>query len=80
MFKVTTLLVNPEFETIRDDIYQLQGPNPNLPYKALPRRMVIDMVKFIVLWLNDLPADGGVPITITPMVTISGAALYFQRH
>ena len=30
-----------------------------LAYKALHRRMVIEMVKFIVLWISNFPDSGG---------------------
>ena len=76
-FKIATLLMDPEFYPMRDDIYELEGTTLNttstkehvteiertirvlkermgdlmtsLPYKQLPIRMVIDMVKFIAL-------------------------------
>ena len=51
-----------------------------IPYKSITRRMVIDMVKFTVLWLNALPENWGVSTTINPRGIIIGVTLGFRRH
>ena len=38
------------------------------------------MVKFIVLWINSLPSNGGLSTTISTREIIKITTLYFKRH
>ena len=42
--------------------------------------MVIEMVKFIVSWIDDFPVNGGVSTTISTKVIINGTMLDFKRY
>ena len=42
--------------------------------------MLIHMVKFIVLWINSLPSNGGLSTTISTREIIKITTLYFKRH
>ena len=52
----------------------------SLLYKALPIRMLIEMVKFVILWLNDFTNKRGGSGTIITRGIITGMALRFRQH
>ena len=58
----------------------MQALTSSLTYKAIPRSMVIEIVKFIMLWLNDFPANIGASKTISRRRIIMGMDLDFKRH
>ena len=52
----------------------------SLTYKLLPRRMAIEMVNLIVLWINAFPDNRGVSDRIGSRGMITGTTLDFRRH
>jgi hypothetical protein len=51
-----------------------------LPYKKMPSRMVVEMVKASVCWLNMFPADDGVSDTLSPREIVAGLKIDFHKH
>jgi hypothetical protein len=52
----------------------------DLPYKILPKQVVIHFVYFLVLWLNSLPSAVGVSDKYSPCKIVTGCELDFNKH
>ena len=52
----------------------------SIPYKASPRILVIETVKFTVLYINLFMSRGGVSTTISPIGVITGTTLGPKKH
>jgi hypothetical protein len=51
-----------------------------LPYRKMPSRMVVEMVKASVFWLNMFPVDDGVSDTMSPREIVAGLQIDFHKH
>jgi Reverse transcriptase (RNA-dependent DNA polymerase) len=51
-----------------------------LPFENMPPRMVIEMAKSSVFWLNAFPHCQGVSNTLSPRTIITGQNVDFNRH
>lgn len=51
-----------------------------LPFKRVPRIMIIELVKAMVFWLNSVPANDGVSDTISPRTLLTGQKIDYNRH
>jgi Reverse transcriptase (RNA-dependent DNA polymerase)/Zinc knuckle len=51
-----------------------------LPFKKIPKRMIIEMIFYVVFWLNALPALNGVSSTISPRGIVIGSSIDFVKH
>jgi hypothetical protein len=51
-----------------------------LPFKKLPTRMIIELVKAMVFWLNAFPANDGMSDTISPRTIMTGKKLNNVKH
>ena len=51
----------------------------SLPFKCIPKLMLRELVKFVVLWLNAFPTKGG-PLHISPHEIVTGVALDYEKH
>jgi len=51
-----------------------------LPFKKMPRLMLIELVYHVVLWLNAFPANSGVSETLSPCEIIYRHKLDFAKH
>jgi hypothetical protein len=51
-----------------------------LPFKKMPRLMLIELVYHVVLWLNSFPANSGVPETLSPREIVYRHKLNFAKH
>ena len=51
-----------------------------LPFKKLPRRMIIEMVYNVIFWLNAFPHRDGVSDTISPRTLMTGKHIDFNKH
>ena len=51
-----------------------------LPYTALPMKMVIHLVYFVVLWLNAFPSKKCVSDNISPREIVSRKKINFIKH
>jgi len=51
-----------------------------LPFKQMPARMITEMVKSSVMWLNVFPASDGVSTTLSPRTTVTGKTPDHNQH
>ena len=51
-----------------------------LPFKRLPARMVIELVRRAVFWLNAFPHQNGVSDTMSPRTIITGRHVDYNKH
>ena len=51
-----------------------------LPFKKMPRLMLIDLVYHVVLWLNAFPTNSGVSETLSPDEIVYRHKLDFAKH
>ena len=51
-----------------------------LPFKKIPGRLVIEMAKSAVFWLNGFPIASGVSQEASPRTIITGQKLDYSRH
>jgi hypothetical protein len=51
-----------------------------LPFKNIPRRIIIEMLANVVLCINAFPPASGVSKTYSPRTIMTGTALDFNKH
>jgi hypothetical protein len=51
-----------------------------LPFKAIPGRIIIELVYYAAFWLNDFPLSSGVSAFYSPRTIMTGMALDFAKH
>jgi hypothetical protein len=51
-----------------------------LPFKQLPSRMIIELVRNSVSWLNMFPVNDGVSPTLGPRAIVTGVQADYQHH
>jgi len=52
-----------------------------LPFKQIPGRMLIELVKYSVFWLNSFPHERGISDTLSPRAIVCGqSSVDCQRH
>ncbi len=51
-----------------------------LPYKKLPQAMLIQLLHFVVMWLNNFPVANGISSTYSPHEIITRHRLDYKRH
>jgi hypothetical protein len=51
-----------------------------LPFKKMPRLMLIELVYHVVLWLNAFPSNSGVSKTLSPHEIVYRHKLDFPKH
>ena len=59
---------------------RMRGITNTLPFKRLPRNMIIELAKAAVYWLNSIPSPMGVSLTISPRTIITGQVLDYHKH
>ena len=59
---------------------RVRATRHTLPYKCMPKIMVVELVKFSVFWLNAFPAKGGVSTTLSPRTLLTGMGIDFATH
>ena len=52
----------------------------SLPFARLPRRVIIELVKYAVFWLNSFPHPKGVSKTASPCEIVTGRTIGFKQH
>ena len=71
----------PEIERyIRTVKERTRATYNTLPFKAMPARLLIEMVCAAVFWLNVFPPADGVSTTASPRALVTGLQLDFRRH
>ena len=51
-----------------------------LPYKKLPRMMVIELLHFCVMWMNSFPVKSGISEKWSPRELVSHTKLDAKLH
>ena len=51
-----------------------------LPFQKIPARLVIEMAKTAVFWLNAFPVAGGVSQDLSPRTILTGQQVDYKRH
>ena len=51
-----------------------------LPFQKIPARLVIEMAKTAVFWLNAFPAAGGALRELSPRTVVTGQQVDYKRH
>jgi hypothetical protein len=51
-----------------------------MPFKAIPGRIIIELVYYAAFWLNDFPPSSRVSAFYSPQTIMTGTALDFARH
>jgi hypothetical protein len=51
-----------------------------LPFKNVPSRMIIELIHFVVLWINTSPPSRGVSNTHSPKTIMTGTTLDYNKH
>ena len=57
-----------------------RGIRNDLPYITMPKIMVIELLYFVVHWLNTFPVKSGVSETLSPAVIITGRSPDYKKH
>jgi hypothetical protein len=51
-----------------------------LPFNRVPNRMIVELINFVVLWLNDFPPSSGISQTYSPRTIMTGTTLDYKTH
>ena len=51
-----------------------------LPFRKIPRRVIIEMVYAANYWLNMFPRKGGISQTMSPRTLLTGLTMNYNRH
>ena len=51
-----------------------------LPFTIVPGRMVIELDKYVVLWVNAFPPKSGISKTYSPRTIMTGTTLDYKKH
>ena len=52
----------------------------SLPFQKIPTRLVIEMAKTTVFWLNAFPTAGGASQQMSPRTIVTGQQVDYKRH
>ena len=65
--------------TVKERIRGLLATLP-LPFSHIPKRMKIEFVYFVILWLNAFPVKSGISQTILPWELLMCWRLDYKKH
>ena len=63
--------------TVEEHMYAIYN---TLPFQKIPMRLVIEMAKTAVFWLNAFPVMGGASQDLSPRTIISGQQVDYKHH
>lgn len=52
----------------------------SLPYKKMPKRMLVELVYAMTFWIHTFPARDGVSVSISSRELVTGVALDANKH
>ena len=58
----------------------MQAIYNTLPFQKIPARLVIEMAKTAVFWLNAFPVMGGVSQDLSPRTILMGQQVDYRHH
>ena len=59
---------------------RMRGLLATLPFSHVPKRMKIEFVYFVILWLNAFPVKSGISQTISPRLLLMRWRLDYTKH
>ena len=51
-----------------------------ITFQRLPNRIIVDMMNFWVMWINDFTVKSGVSKTYSPQIIMTGISLDWTKH
>jgi hypothetical protein len=51
-----------------------------LPFTKVPNRIIVELINFVVLWLNAFPPASGISQTYSPRTIMTGTTLDYKKH
>jgi hypothetical protein len=51
-----------------------------LPFTKVPNRKIVELINFVVLWLNAFPPASGISQTYSPRTIMTGTTLDYKKH
>jgi len=66
--------------TIRTVKERVRGVLATLPFSHIPKRMKIEFIYFVILWLNAFPVKSGISQTISPRELLMRWHLDYKKH
>ncbi|KAI2501035.1 Reverse transcriptase (RNA-dependent DNA polymerase) [Fragilaria crotonensis] len=51
-----------------------------LPFKQLPARIVIELIHYVVFWLNSFPVQRGISDVLSPRALVVGSTIDYATH
>jgi len=71
----------PEVERyIRTLKERIRGVYNTLPFKTMPRNMMVELVKYANFWLNSFPKTDGISKTLSPRTIVTGRSVNYSKH
>ena len=67
-------------QTIRTVKEKIRGLLATLPFSHIPKKMKIEFVYFVILWLNAFPVKSGISQTILPRELLMRWHLDYKKH
>lgn len=52
----------------------------SLPFRSWPKRMIYELMAFVVFWLNSFPNRNGISKTLSPRMILTGTSVNFKAH
>ena len=59
---------------------QMRAIYNTMPFHKVPARLVIEIDKTVVFWLNEFPVLGGASRDLSPRAILTGQRLDYKRH
>ena len=63
--------------TIKERIRAIRA---GLPFSRLPRKVIVQMVRFAALWLNAFPCRNGISRIFSPRTIVTGLTMSYRLH
>jgi hypothetical protein len=70
----------PEVERyIRTLKERIRSVYNTLPFKTIPRNMLVELVKYANFWLNSFPKEDGIFKTLSPRTMVTGQLINYLK-
>ena len=69
--------IEQQIRTIKERMREIYS---TLPFTRVPGRMVIELAKYVVLWVNAFPPKIGISKTYSPRTIMTGTTLDYKKH
>ena len=65
---------------VRTTKERMRSVRAGLPFRRLPREVIKQMARFVVMWLNAFPCKNGISNTFSPRTIITGTTMSYRLH